>query len=79
MGHDHSNSNIIRLHLGGDQDVTSGIVDNNVENVSEFIVDMLDSLMKIAAKKDHSLLVYFLAMARIEASEMQKTENDKPE
>jgi hypothetical protein len=73
MGNDKFNSNIIPLrdHLENTAEPDDRLYD--VEDVSDFIVDMLDTLMRIAAKKDQSLLVYFLAMARIEAAELKKT------
>ncbi len=46
-------------------------------DVSEFIVDMLDALMKIAAKKESSILLYLLSMAKVEAREMQRAEDEK--
>ncbi len=57
----------------------SGHQDSEVESadVSEFIVDMLDALMKIAAKKDSSILLYLLSMAKVEAQEMKIAEDEK--
>ena len=68
----NSKSNILRFdkkNVGMAEPENQNV---EVEDVSEFIVDMLDTMMKIAAKKEQSLLVYFLAMARIEAMEMKE-------
>ncbi len=67
-----SNSNIIALHEVREKASLEESALYDVEEMSEFMVDMLDTLMRVAAKKDQSLLVYFLAMARIEAMEMKQ-------
>jgi hypothetical protein len=72
MGNDKSNTNIISLHDYNDKGTGQSHAVYDVEDVSDFIVDMLDTLMRMAAKKDQSTLVYFLAMARIEAMEMKE-------
>lgn len=74
MGNDKSNTNIISLHDYNDKNAGQSHAVYDVEDVSDFIVDMLDTLMRMAAKKDQSTLVYFLAMARIEAMEMKEPE-----
>jgi len=75
MANKRSESNVVVLrdHSSG----TSGLKDGEVEarDVSEFIVDMLDALMKIAAKKDSSILLYLLSMAKVEAQELKKAED----
>lgn len=78
MVNDKFRSNIVPLHNRSEKitEPDNGIY--NVEDIREFIVDMLDTLMRMAAKKDQSLLVYFLAMARIEAMEMKDVEGEKP-
>ena len=72
MRNDKSNTNIISLHDYSDKSTGQGNAVYEVEDVSDFIVDMLDTLMRMATKKDQSTLVYFLAMARIEAMEMKE-------
>lgn len=79
MSNDNSKSNIIPLRDHGENSTGSFERACDGEGINDFIVDMLDTLMKIATKKDQSLLVYFLAMARIEAMELKKSEDEKKE
>ncbi len=72
MGNDKPITNIIKLidsrrGLGDDAPIGADGDDANA-----FIIDMLDRLMRIATKEDQSVLVYLLAMARIEAIEATK-------
>lgn len=76
MGNDNSRSNIISLKGRDGRGSDDANQDFNVENVSDFMVDMLDILMRMAAKKDQKMLVYFLDMARIEAREMKNGDED---
>ncbi|MCF6199878.1 MAG: hypothetical protein L3J67_10895 [Hyphomicrobiaceae bacterium] len=77
MANKRSETNVIALldHRPRASGPGDGEVDT--KDVSEFIVDMLDALMKIAAKKDSSILLYLLSMAKVEAQELQKTEDTK--
>ncbi len=75
MGNDKPRTNIIALYERG-----RSIVQNDHQAIEEddaniFIVDMLDRLMRLAATEDQSVLVYLLAMARIEAIESKKTKD----
>ncbi len=72
MGNDKPNTNIIKLsdgRRGLDEDAPIG---SDGDDANAFIIDMLDRLMRIATKEDQSVLVYLLAMARIEAIEATK-------
>ena len=74
MGNDKPITNIIKLSDGRrslDDNVPMG-ADRDDANANVFIIDMLDRLMRIATKEDQSVLVYLLAMARIEAIESTK-------
>ncbi len=74
MGNKKNNSNIIALYgLGVDDESGSDMAES--EQATRFIVDMLDSLMCIATRNDRSVLVYLLAMARIEAMESSPSED----
>ena len=72
MGNDKSRTNIIALDDHGRKNFHNIQQATSEEDSCVFIVDMLDRLMRIAAKEDQSVLVYLLAMARIEAMEPQK-------
>ena len=73
---DKSRSNIISMceHPV----VRSGRAEKEIQaaDVSEFIVDMLDTLVKISSKKERTLLTYLLTMARDEALEMKRQEEE---
>ena len=74
MGNDKPITNIIKLSDGRrslDDNVPMGA---DGDDANAFIIDMLDRLMRIATKKDQSVLVYLLAMARIEAIESTKSQ-----
>lgn len=70
-------SNIIVLHdyLCSARDDESGEID--AADISEFIVDMLDTLLKMTSKKQHYMLTYLLSMARDEALEIKKAQDEK--
>ena len=70
-----NSSNIINLSEYGGRSEKKSREKYDEKEVSEFIVDMLETLMSMAARNDHSLLVYFLAMARIEAKELGENSN----
>ena len=72
MGNDKPITNIIKLSDGRKNldDIAPMASDGDDANV--FIIDMLDRLMRIATREDQSVLVYLLAMARIEAIESTK-------
>jgi len=76
MGKDKKETNVISLHGKVEEVVAENGQFDDLDVTGEFIVDMLDNLMRIAAKKDRSILVYLLAMARIEAMEMIETPLD---
>ncbi len=88
MGNDPSQKKIIMLsehtkvpgHLADtSHSVGGGDEEYDIVDVRHFIVDMLDTLVRVAARQDQSLLVYFLAMARIEAMEMKDAGSDNQE
>ncbi|MCP4936631.1 MAG: hypothetical protein GY927_21125 [bacterium] len=69
MGNDEPISNIIKLSDGRRNLDENTLMVADGDDANAFIIDMLDRLMRIATKEDQSVLVYLLAMARIEAIE----------
>ncbi len=72
MGNDKSISNIIKLSDSARSLNDAVPMTSDSDDANAFIIDMLDRLMRIATKEDQSVLVYLLAMARIEAIESTK-------
>ena len=79
MGNDNSSSNIIPIRRHGEEDTGHGERICNVNDVSDFMVGMLEALMRIATKKDQPMLNYFLDMAKMEAIDMKNVEKERPQ
>jgi hypothetical protein len=72
MGEDDSKVNIVQLFNSSSRsgvDRETMLSSAKQDETCQFIADMLETLMEMAAKENRSTLVYLLAIARIEAIE----------
>ncbi len=71
MGNKNPGSNIIQLRTGREDMMERGLDETELEEIGAFMVDMLDAMIRIATRKDLSMLIYFLDMAKMEAMDLK--------
>ena len=77
MSGDGARSNVIILCERIKERVSDQEGEIDEADAGEFIADMIDMLMRLSSGHDRPLLIYLLAMARIEALEMAESGQGK--